>query len=263
MYFIYKSTPLPSLVLFFFFLIPFYPNIVQLRNFLAFAVFFVALKFWDNKKILSLLYVFCVLTHYSFLVLLPFFIIRKFEFFKRTKINNLIILFGVVLVMLLPKEYGDMFILGVNDKYSVYSENSKGFLGTVLLFLPFFMINSFVIWHYNKNGVSQNVLIPLVYNKQIPLIVELIQYSNYLIIAQYFIRDFSRFNMNILVLNFIYLTIVFYYVILPKKGVFQVIEYNVLLFLYVVFIFIITFFLLNNGSYFEIIEKTITSNINF
>ncbi|WP_291940023.1 EpsG family protein [Chryseobacterium sp.] len=261
LYFIKKSSPLPVFVLSVFFILPFFPDITQIRNFLAFAVFFLALRFFHTNKIIFYsLYVLSIFCHYSLLVMAVFFIFRKLPFYNNTRKNNLIILIGVLILIVTPKSIASTIVVSVNAKYDSYLEGTNTYIGTIVLFLPFFILNSFVLYHYRKNKDFIENVVSDEYKKFIPLYIELITYANYLILFQYFIRDFSRITMNLSVLSYIYLSILLFYGYSKNSTKWTGLCLRYGIYTWALFTFYILFLLLNNGEYLKIIENTFSSN---
>jgi len=263
LYFIKKSSPTPVFVLSIFYIIPFFPDITQIRVFLASAIFFISLQFFNKNKILFyLLYIISVLCHFSLLIMLVFILIRKFSFFKNLKKSNIIILTGAFILTSIPKSVASVIVISINPKYGSYLEGTTTYLGTVGLFLPFFLINNFVINHYNKNKSFIENKVHIKYKKNIPLFMELIMFSNYLLFFQYFIRDFSRITMNLSILSYIYISILLYYGYNEKvksKIISRfLLKYGV--YIWAIITFYITFLMLNNGEYMKIIERTFSNN---
>lgn len=261
LYFIKKSSPFPIFTLSLFFIIPFFPDITQIRVFLAFAIFFFSLQFFKNKKVIFYgLYLVSICCHYSMLAMIIFFILRKFQFFKDTRKNNIIILVGALILIAVPKSIANTVVVLVNDKYSSYLEGTGTFLGTFGLFLPFFILNNFVLYHYRKNQEFIEETFNIKYKKNLPLFIELISYSNYIILLQYFIRDFSRITMNLSILSFIYISLLLFYGYNKKTTKVTLLGFRFAVYIYVFLIFYIVFLLLNNGEYLKNIERTFSSN---
>ena len=261
LFFIRKSTPLPTFVLSIFFVIPFFPDIVQIRNFLAVSVFFTAIYFYRKSRVIFYaLYILSVLCHFSMLSILPFFIIRKFSFFKNLKASNIIVLIGMALLVLVPRSISDPLITAINPKYNSYLEGTSTYLGTIVLFIPFFVLNNVVLYHY-KNifpKIKQNI--DRQYKINIPFFIELITYANYLILLQYFIRDFSRITMNLSILSYIYISIMVFYGWNTKKGEATSHIQMLILSIWSLATFYICFLALNDGEYFKIIEGIFINN---
>lgn len=261
LYFIKKSSPLPVFVLMVFFFIPFFPDIVQLRNFLSLSLFFIAIYFFEKKIILSIFLVLAVLEHYSALILIVFFLVRKTNLLKNYKSCNIVIILGMALLMVVPRQISESVVVAINPKYGSYLEGTTTYLGTVALFLPFFLLNNFVLYHYNNYYSYIEDRVAEKYKRQIPLFIELIQYANYLILIQYFIRDFSRITMNLSILSYIYISIILYYGWSKNSNELKqlLLRYSVLI--WALITFVIVFLVLNEGEYMRIIEKTFSSNI--
>ncbi|PIF60668.1 EpsG family protein [Flavobacterium sp. 11] len=265
LYSIFKYSPLPVFVLFNFFFIPFFPDITQIRFFLGFTIFLFSLQFFKKKKLVFyILIVLAFLCHLSIFMMLIFLILRNFKFFRRQVTCNIIIIVGTCLLGLTPKSIIDPLLVLVDPKLLLYAESEivGTFAGTIALFLPFFIINNIVIYFHNKYSSVYYPLLEEKYVKNIPLFIDLIQFSNFMILFQYFIRDFSRITQNIHIIVIVYLSIIIYAFIKSKKRfsakliVIGVIFCNLSL-------FYIQFLMVNNFEYFEVINKTFTSNYFF
>lgn len=256
-----KYTPYPVFLLCIFFIIPFFPNITQLRFFLAFSIFLYSLQFYKtNKKLFYGLFVVSVLCHFSMLIILVFFVIKNMAFFNNQKKSNVIILIALGLLSLIPKQISEPIVTFLNPKYSMYLEATSTFIGTIVLFASFFALNNFVIYHYRNHFPKIEHRIEDKYKRHIPFFIKLIQYSNYLILAQYFIRDFSRITMNLSILSYIYLSVVIFYGVDVKQKMSNVISLRFSLFIWAVITFYITFLMLNEGDYMVSVLRTFTSN---
>jgi hypothetical protein len=264
-YAIFKYSPLPVFVFLNFFFIPFFPDITQIRFFLGFSVFLFSIQFFHSKKwLFYCLLVIAILCHLSLITILFFLILRKFKFFKSQMQSNIIIVTGVCLLLFVPKSILEPILIFLNPKYLTYIDSSElgagTFLGTLVLFVPFFIINNLVLWHYNNHYSAE--AIPIKYAKNVPLFMELVQFSSFIILFQYFIRDFSRITQNVLVISTIYFSIILYSLIQEnKKRVAGIMAVAVLV--STVVIFYIQFLMINNFEYFEVINQTFTSNYLF
>lgn len=264
-YSIFKYSPLPVFVFLNFFFIPFFPDITQIRFFLGFSVFLFSIQFFQSKKwLFYCLLVIAILCHLSLITVLFFLILRKFKFFKSQMQSNIIIVAGVSLLLFVPKSILEPILIFLNPKYLTYIDSNElgagTFLGTLVLFVPFFIINNLVLWHYNNHYSAE--AIPIKYAKNVPLFMELVQFSSFIILFQYFIRDFSRITQNILVISTIYFSIIIYSLIEEnKKRVAGIMAVVVLV--STVIVFYIQFLMVNNFKYFEAINQTFTSNYLF
>lgn len=264
-YSIFKYSPLPVFVFLNFFFIPFFPDITQIRFFLGFSVFLFSIQFFQSKKwLFYCLLVIAILCHLSLITVLFFLILRKFKFFKSPMQSNIIIVAGVSLLLFVPKSILEPILIFLNPKYLTYIDSNElgagTFLGTLVLFVPFFIINNLVLWHYNNYYSAE--AIPIKYAKIVPLFMELVQFSSFIILFQYFIRDFSRITQNILVISTIYFSIIIYSLIEEnKKRVAGIMAVVVLV--STVIVFYIQFLMVNNFKYFEAINQTFTSNYLF
>ena len=264
-YSIFKYSPLPVFVSLNFFFIPFFPDIAQIRFFLGFSVFLFSIQFFQSKKwLFYCLVIVAILCHLSLITILIFLIIRKFNFFKSQKQSNIIIVSCALLLFLVPKSILEPILFFLNPKYLTYIDSdglgTGTFLGTLVLFIPFFIINNVVLWHYNNKYREETI--PLKYAKYIPLFMELVQFSSFIILFQYFIRDFSRITQNFLVISTIYFSIIIYSLIEENKR--RLAGYIAVgTFLITVIIYYIQFLMVNNFEYFELINQTFTSNYLF
>jgi len=261
LFFIKKSSPLPVFVLSIFFVIPFFPDVTQIRNFLAISIFFIATYFYKKSKVIFyLLYVLSVLCHFSMLSILPFFIIRNFSFFKNIKTTNIIILIGMALLILVPKSITEPLINAINPKYNTYLEGTSTYLGTIVLFTPFFVLNNLVLYHYKNIFPKIQQKVGKKYRANIPFFIELITYANYLILLQYFIRDFSRITMNLSILSYIYISIMIFYGWNRNKGEVASHVQMLILSIWSLITFYVCFLALNEGEYFKVIEGIFINN---
>lgn len=261
LYFIKKTSPLPVFVLSVFFFIPYFPDITQIRNFLSLSLFFIAIYLLSkNKFLFYLLIILSVLAHYSALILVAFFLVRKLDIIQNYKKSNIIILVGMALLTLVPRQISEPLITAINPKYSTYLEATSTYIGTIALFLPFFLLNNLALYHYKNYYSSVESIISNKYKIHIPIFIQLIQYGNYLILIQYFIRDFSRITMNLSILSYIYLSIILFYGWSHNYTRIKLLFLRYGIYLWVFFTFVIVFLLLNDGEYMKIIEKTFSSN---
>lgn len=100
------------------------------------------------------------------------------------------------------------------------------------------------------------------YFKNITLFKDLIQFSNFMILFQYFIRDFSRITQNIHIVTIISFSIIIFWALKEgKKNIAKITMIGV--FLANIFIFYSQFLMVNNFKYFEIINSSYTSNSIF
>ena len=264
-YSIFKYSPFPVFVLLNFFFIPFFPDITQARFFLGFTFFLFSLQFFNTqKKLFYLLLLIAVFCHFSLLIVLVFLVLRRFHFFKSQFKSNCIIISGTALLLLIPKNILEPLLILLNPKYSTYFDpNAEGlgtFMGTLALFIPFFILNNIILCHYH-NKYSE-ITIPEKYSKNIPLFIELVQFCNYIILFQYFIRDFSRITQNGLIIASIYVSMVMYVLIEENKKPVAVVLAVVFL-CSTVIIYYIQFLMVNKFQYFEVINQTFTSNYLF
>lgn len=261
-YSIFKYSPLPVFVLFNFYFIPFFPDITQIRFFLGFTFFLFSLQFFHKRKWLFYFFaVIATLCHLSMIMMFLFLLMRKFKFFKNQLKCNVIIAAGVCILAFIPKSIINPLLTMIDPKLLIYAELDivGTFTGTVILFLPFFIINNAIIYFHNKYSEQYYLVLEEKYAKHIPLLIDLIQYSNFLVLFQYFIRDFSRINQNIHILSITYLSIIIYILIKRKKIItskltlIMVISCNLIL-------YYIQFLMVNNFAYFAVINQTFTSN---
>jgi len=263
-YAIYKLSPLPVFVLTNFYIIPFYPDIVQLRFFFGFLLFVVGLLYFKKNKLIFLsFFTVACLSHYSILVFVLFFIIRKFSFFKSISKNNIIILTFVLILILIPKSITNPMIIYFNPKYEIYTDTENSYLGTVILFIPIYLLNLFILTHHKMKYVSVESRISKNYKVHIPILIQLIQFSNYIIIFQWFIRDFSRISMNINLFAIIYISIILVYGVGLVYSKHKALLYKTVIFLFSIVLYYVSFLMINLGEYFQIIEKTMNSNSLF
>lgn len=265
---LYKSlvnySPLPAFVLSCFYFIPFFPNVVQVRSFLAYSILIYALKFLNDKKIkFWTLFFLAFLAHYSVLIFLPLIFLRRFAFFKQVKTNHYVIFFSVLLLLLVPKSFSEPLITYINPKYKLLLDQNNTFIGTLVLFIPFYIINSIVLNFHDKRYKTIEHKIDLKYKKVIPVLIELIQYANYTILFQYFIRDTSRITFLLHLSTLVYLSIVIFYGVSSVYSRQKVLFVRSMTLLWTVLIFYVNFLMVNGGDYFKIIEKIFSSNSIF
>jgi hypothetical protein len=163
-----------------------------------------------------------------------------------------------------PKNILEPLLILLNPKYSTYfnpdAEGLGTFMGTLALFIPFFILNNIILWHYHNKYTEETV--PTKYAKNVPLFIELVQFFNYIILFQYFIRDFSRITQNGLIIASIYFSIIICSLIHEKK----ILSAKLLAIIFLtstIIIYYIQFLMVNKFQYFEVINKTYTSNYLF
>ncbi|MDB4902488.1 MAG: hypothetical protein JWQ63_1769 [Mucilaginibacter sp.] len=259
-----KYSPLPVFILSCFYIIPFFPNIVQVRSFLSYSILIYALRFLNNQKIkFWMLFLVAFFIHYSVLVFLPFIFLKRFPFYNSVKKNHYIILIGTLLLLLVPKSISEPVLIFINPKYLQNLKNSNTFLGTLTLFMPFYIINYFVLSFHERKYKFIEYKIDEKYKSYIPLLVQLIQYSNYTIIFQYFLRDTSRITYILYLATLIYLSIILFYGVSKKYNKKKVTFLRVTVLLWTILIFYVNFLMINLGEYFKIIERVFDSNSIF
>lgn len=265
LYAIFKFSPFPTFVLFNFYFFPFFPDIAQMRFFLAFSVFLFSLQFYNEKKIYFYIFlILAILCHLSVIILLLFLLLRNFKFFRNQAICNLIIIVGACLLLFIPKSIADPLLSFINPKLLLYKDydNVGTYAGTIALFLPFFILNNLVIYWHNKKFIKYQYNLQEKYKKNISLFIELIQFSNFMILFQYFIRDINRINQNIHILLIIYISIIAHLFIKKKQR-----SSGKLILVGFIFINLLLFYtqflMVNNFEYFVIINKTYTNNSFF
>ena len=131
----------------------------------------------------------------------------------------------------------------------------------MVLFIPFFIINNIIIFLDNKYSSRFEILLEKKYLLNMKLLVDLIRFSNFVILFQLFVRDFSRINYNVYVIVIIYFTYIIYYYknrskLIASFVIAAVILYNLLL-------YYVQFYMLNNFQYFKVINETYLSNYLF
>jgi len=259
-----KYSPLPIFVLSCFYFIPFFPNIVQVRSFLSYSLLIYSLRFLDQHKMkFWILFVLAFLAHYSVLIFLPLVVLRRFSFFHVIKKNHFIILFSTLLLLLIPKSVSEPLITYINPKYKIFLDQNNTFLGTLALFIPFYIVNSIVLSFHAKRYKEIEHKIDSNYKKLIPLLIELIQYSNYTILFQYFVRDTSRITYLLYFGTVIYLSIIIFYGVSRKYNRHEVLLFRTGTLLWTLVIFYVNFLMVNSGEYFKIIDKVFNSNSFF
>src|SRR5690606_10593498 len=150
--YVFYYSPLPIFFLCCYFIVPFFPNIVQLRFFLAINVFILGIRFLDKKNLIFYgLYVLSILCHVSLVVMIPFLFVRRFSFFKNYKKANWILGISVLVLLFVPPTIVSPIVNLIAPKFTRYLElvSITRFMGTIALFLPFFALSTFCLWHYN------------------------------------------------------------------------------------------------------------------
>jgi len=178
---------------------------------------------------------------------------------------NYFLLISVAILVVVPPAAISPILNLVNPKFNSYLQlvSIGRFIGTIALFLPFFALSTFCLWHYNnrfhliRDKVSDSIA------SRIPLIIQLIQFSNFTIIPQYFARDFWRLSMNLSFFSLAYLSICMYYGWNVKYNDGKVVLSKIYLYMFFVFVFYFLFLMLNGGEYMDVIRKTIESNTVF
>lgn len=259
-YSIFKYSPLPIFVLFNFYFIPFFPDITQIRFFLGFSIFLYSLSFYQkNKFVYYLLFILSTMCHISLLVLILFPLVRNLKFFKNQVSSNVIILILSILIMTIQKSSIAPLVFLFSDKHDVYIEsNDQTQIGTFILFIPFFIINNIIIYYNNNYSNRFEGVLEKKYLLNLKFLVDLIKFSNFVILFQLFVRDFSRINYNVYVIVIIYFTYIIYYYknrskLIARFVIAAVILYNLLL-------YYVQFYMLNNFQYFKVINETYLSN---
>jgi hypothetical protein len=260
-----KYSPYPIFVLSNFYLIPFFPDITQIRFFLGFAIFLYSLKYYEKKK--KLFYVFLILSilcHYSLLFFLLFPMLSKTKIFYNQIKSCILILISILILSQFSTSILEPIISIFNLKYLDYLGHEKEvtFLGTFVLIMPFFIINNLVIWHYNNSFRFLVIGSENKYKEFLPILINIIRFSNYLLILVVFIRDFSRISQNVYILVLVYFTIVISF-LKEKKVLTNYIRPILFILFYTIFLFYFEFLMINNFEYFEIINKTFLSNSLF
>lgn len=261
---VYYYSASPIFFLCCYFIVPFFPNIIQLRFFLAINIFILSVRFLDRKNIVFyLLFAFSIICHISMVVMIPFLFIRKLAFFNNFKQANLILLISVLVLLVVPATIISPLVNLIAPKFTRYLElvSISRFLGTIALFLPYFALSTFCLWHYYTRFHIFKDKLPSSVLSKIPLLISLIQFSNFTIIPQYFARDFWRLSMNLSFFSLAYLTICIYCGWGIKFNELKAFSSKVAIYFYFVFILYFIFLMLNGGEYMETIRRTIESNI--
>ncbi|TJZ60104.1 EpsG family protein [Sphingobacterium olei] len=262
-FFLKRISPLPAFVVSCLYIVPFYPNILQIRFFLAFSLFLIAiLNFEKRKVVFYLFFVMAICSHFSLMIMAPFFLIRKFSFYENYIKTNILIFLGAMVLVFIPAGAILPLIQIVNPKYEYYLDlvSISRFLGTIALFLPFFILSNFCLWHYKNRFKRIENRVAEKYKNLLPLTMQLIQYSNFIIIPQYFVRDFWRVSMNLSLFSFAYISICIYYGWSKNYDISKVLLSRFLIYIWVVFTFYLLFLMLNDGEYMTTIRRTIESN---
>ena len=260
---VYYYSPLPIFFMCCYFLVPFFPNIIQIRFFLAINVLILGVRFLDKKNLIFYgILVLSIMCHVSMVVMIPFLFIRKFAFFNDYKRANWLLIVVVFVLLFVPPTIVSPLVNLIAPKFSRYLGlvSISRFLGTIALFLPFFVLSMFCLWHYNVKFQSFKHKIPQSILSKLPIMMGLIQYSNFTIIPQYFARDFWRLSMNLSFFSLAYLTICIYYGWGIKFSEVKAFMSKFAIYFYFIFILYFVFLMLNGGEYMEIIRQTIESN---
>lgn len=234
-YFLYKKTKYPSFIIFNFYLIPYYLNLVQIRQWLGLMILMMLLFYQENKKLLYIGIILLPLFHISLFVFYGYIIIDYYDlysFFSKLYIFLII----MIIIILLPKNIIIIILKFIGGRYIVYGEISRKLYGTLILVLPYFVINLILI----KKTVK---------HKKFNMYAKIAVYSNLLIIPTIIIRDFMRIIMNLNLFVLVYLTNKY------KKNT----KVRILIIISSLFLFYFEFLMINNGEYFEVIKKTIES----
>lgn len=242
--FLNKWSLFPQAIILNFFLIPFFPNVVQIRQYLAMVILFYGLTIYEESKKKGFFWFgISIVVHNSLIIMIPIYILMKIKLFKYV---NRILMFSLILIIFIDIEIIKKIVSYLDLKYLVYLENIK-ILGTIYLFLPYFILNNLTQYHYKNFGIK---------NRRNDLIIKILIYSNYLFIPMYFIRDFIRLNQNFYILFLIYV----YNNIISGKKIIEKFKLHLFYFLLTIIIFYWEFLLINNGKYLDVIIKTIESN---
>jgi len=161
----------------------------------------------------------------------------------------------------LSKNILEPVLILLNPKYSTYFDpNAEGlgtFTGTLALFIPFFILNNLILWHYHNKYNSESI--PAKYAKNVSFFMELVQFFNYMILVQYFVRDFNRITQNGLIIASIYCSIVLYS-LTQEMRILTAKLLAVIFIISTIIIYYIQFLMVNKFHYFEVINQTYTSN---
>lgn len=232
-----------------YYLIPLYPNIVQLRQFLAFSFLYLALSLNLNSRMKGLYTIVTIFFHKSMFLILPIFYLKKKKIFKNTKkylfIVNLIFIFFIFLNIFNVEKivYLTLKFFGLT-RYMESSLNQKTLIGDLFLIFPFFILSNIYFIFYSD--LDKNDL-------------EIVNYQKYIFIVFIFLlfyRDIIRFVYNIFFFYVIfYLNNLFY-----KKSKLKKIYIFLCCYIVMIIIYYYQFLYINNGGYLEIISKTITTN---
>ncbi|MFV0148638.1 EpsG family protein [Empedobacter falsenii] len=259
-YLIYKFSPLPAFVCSIYLLIPFIQNVIQMRFFMGFVFFMLAVFFYiKNKKIFILFFILGCLSHLSIILFVVLFFIRKYSFFKDYKKCNLILLLVLLILIVIPLNIIAPILNFFNPKYLRYLElySLSRSLGTIALFIPIFLLNNYCLYKMTKSFDYKG------YSKCIPVFRDLIQFSNFLLIPQFFVRDIWRMSMNLTVFCVIYLSIYMYIKAKRDKNEFVLLQTNLATLLWVIFTFNYILVIPNGGEFMKVVDKMIESNVIF
>lgn len=246
--FLYKSTNLPSYLALNFFIIVFFINYTQMRSFIAIAIFLYAISNLYNKKFLM----------YSIIALLPLFhrsmgifwlflIYDKMKLYRVKKMNILIPLLGMCLIIFFPKDFLEILIKGIHEKYLVYLSKGRKYYGTLVLIAPYYLMNLLCIKDYFKNFKYKRK------SNEIKQIISVISFSNYILLFSLIIRDFLRISTNLYIFN------VIYFIWREYNYGKSIKKYKLVVMLIITIVIFYIEFLLLNPKYFLEIKQSIES----
>lgn len=241
-YLLKRKSFYPSVCLSIFYFIPLYPNIVQMRQFLAFAFFYIFLCI--KKRGVDIFFlVISGLFHKSMFLFIPILILKKSKLFKNTKkfliVINLILFFIIFINFYNTSKYIYIILKFFNlERYLYASLNQATLIGDLYLIFPYFIIANFLLF-FNK-----------IKDKKFK---EIVKYSFIFMIILIFYRDFTRFLWNLYLIE----VIIFTDILKMKRK--KILYFNIF-FIISVLIFYQQFLLINKGEYFKIIKKSIEFN---
>jgi hypothetical protein len=246
---------------------PFFLDVVQIRNFLATSIFIFSAKYlYENTVKSRVIYVILIIAastiHFSSILYLPMLLINLRRKNRRVQAIAIFSILSSIIVLLNNKQ-----IPYINEIVSLMSSNDRVFdyleLHTNWGFLLYWFIQivSFLMMFYSRKLIRKNIN-SVIHTEnansieKAVLFVELVYMINliaFIYLPLYTIAStFTRLMRNILILNYISFAIV--NGLLKRRD--QRIMFNILVFIYVLFRFLVELYL----PYTENIMDTILRN---
>jgi hypothetical protein len=204
---LFSISRLPFLIFACNYMLPFFPNIVQLRSFIAFSLIMMALVMQNRQIKTSIVFALLApLFHVGVIPLLPLFLIRKSILMTSSKIYWALL--GVICIVgvLLPSQDARQIMIELNPKFSTLEEYSQTPLNTFILYSPIAIANVLLILHHEKSK-QKTITAPKIHERKTELIV-FIKYATLTFPLVFVTRDFSRIIINFAVFAYGYLGII-------------------------------------------------------